>query len=160
MDGRAANGELDGARLWAGGVAAACVAALVAVVGILAARGLAGVAVLSPERQGTWGGANTVTYALSAGGVALAATALMHVLVLTTPRPRLFFGWIVALITAISIVVPLSLPVALSARLATALINLVIGFSIIVTLSNVARAALHRDADVDSDDPTQQHYSE
>lgn len=159
MDARTGNGELDGARLWAGGIAAALVAALVAIVGILAARGLVGVSVLSPESHGAWGGANTVTYAFSAAGVALAATALMHVLVLTTPRPRLFFGWIVALVTAISIVVPLSLPVALSNTVATAIINLVIGLSIIVTLTNVARAALTRDQDMDREDPTRQYYS-
>ncbi|WP_245959817.1 DUF6069 family protein [Prauserella flavalba] len=133
------NRQVKAGTLWAGGAASACVAALVAVVGILVARSLVGVAVLAPEGEGAWGGADTVTYALGSAAVAVLATALLHVLLLTTPRARLFFGWIGALVTAIGIVVPLSLSVDLGARLATALINLAIGFSIVVTLLGVAR---------------------
>lgn len=44
-----------GGRLWAGGAATAVVAALIAVVGILIARGVFGVPVLAPEGEGTWG---------------------------------------------------------------------------------------------------------
>ncbi|EHR50870.1 hypothetical protein SacmaDRAFT_2628 [Saccharomonospora marina XMU15] len=150
--------EVDSTRLWAGGAATAAVAALVAVVGILTARGLAHVAVLAPRGEGAWGGANTVTYAVSAAVVAVAATGLLHVLLLTAPRPRLFFGWIMALLTAIAIVLPLSLYVDWGSKVATALINLAIGFAIIVTLLNVGKAA-QRESDRDhSDDSTQQFY--
>jgi len=129
-------------QLWAGGAATACVAVLVAIVGILIARGLVHVAVLAPSRKGAWGGANTLTYALSSAGVALAATALLHLLLVTTPRARVFFGWIMVLLTAIAVVVPLSLSASLDARLATAIINLAIGLSIAITLSSVARVAV------------------
>lgn len=134
--------EVNARRLWAGGAASACVAALVAVVGILIARGIAHIAVLAPRGEGVWVGANTITYALGAAGVALLATAVLHVLLVTAPRPRLFYGWIMVLFTAIAIVLPLSLSYDLGARVATALINLAIGFAIVVTLEGVARAAL------------------
>jgi hypothetical protein len=141
---RPAHGKLDAARLWSGGVATAVVAALLAVVGILLSRGVLDVPVLSPKGEGVWGNANTVTYALVAAGVALAATALMQLLSVTTPRFITFFTWILMLLTAIAVVVPLSLPVEWSHKLATAGINLVIGIAITTILDGVARAAWRR----------------
>jgi Family of unknown function (DUF6069) len=139
-----ANGKLDAARLWSGGVATAIVAALIAVVGILLCRGVLDVPVLSPKGEGVWGNANTVTYALVSAGVALAATALVHLLSITTPRFSTFFTWIMLLLTAIAVIVPLSLPVAWEHKLATAVINLVIGIAITTILNGVARAAWRR----------------
>ncbi|MFI7115357.1 DUF6069 family protein [Amycolatopsis sp. NPDC049868] len=141
---------VDGGKLWAGGAATAVTAALTAIVGILIARGLVKVAVLAPSSESAWGGANTVTYALASAAVALGATALLHLLLLTTPRARLFFGWIMVLFTAIAVVMPLSLTADLDARLATAIINLAIGLAITITLSGVARAALRRMAETGS----------
>lgn len=134
-------GKLDAGRLWPGGIATAVVAALIAVVGILAARGLLDVAVLAPEGEGVWGNANTATYALVAAAVALAATGLMQLLAVTTPRFGTFFTWIMVLLTAIAVVVPLSLPVDLNSKLATGLINLVIGIAVTSILNGVARSA-------------------
>lgn len=141
--------EPDYGRLWAGGVATAVVAALVAVVGLLIARGLFGAEVLAPKGNGIWGNANTVTYALCAAAAALLATGLMHLLSLATPAPGQFFGWIMALITAIAIVLPLTLSVRLDAKIATALINLAIGGIITILVSTVATAARRRRRDRD-----------
>jgi Family of unknown function (DUF6069) len=145
MTDRAARaGQLDAGRLWPGGIATAVVAGLIAVVGILVARGLLDVAVLAPEGAGVWGNANTTTYALVAGAVALAATGLMQLLAMTTPRFATFFTWIMVLLTAIAVVVPLSLPVDLNSKLATGLINLVIGIAVTSILNGVARSAYRR----------------
>lgn len=138
------TGHLDPARLWAGGVATAVVAALIAVVGILLCRGVLDVPVLSPKGEGVWGNANTVTYALVSAGIALAATGLMQLLSVTTPRYQTFFSWIMVLLTAIAVVVPLSLQVAWEHKLATAVINLVIGIAITSILNGVARSAYRR----------------
>ncbi|MTD54903.1 DUF6069 family protein [Amycolatopsis pithecellobii] len=134
----------DPARLWAGGVATAIVAALVAIVGILIARGLAGVAILAPKGSGLWGNANTATYAIVSALVALAATGLLHLLSVATPRPATFFGWIMVLVTLIAVVLPLSLPVALDTKIATGLLNLVIGLTITSLLVTTAGSALRR----------------
>lgn len=139
-----AGSGLDAGRLWAGGLATALVAALVAVAGIVVTRGLLGVPVLAPKGDGLWGNANTATYALSAGAAALAATALLQVLALTTPRYGRFFTWIMALLTAIATTLPLALDTGLPSRAATAVINLVIGVAITTTLNAVARTAIRR----------------
>ncbi len=132
---------VDAGRLWAGGIATAVVAALIAVVGLLIARGLFGVAVLAPKGAGLWGDATTSTYAIIAALAALVATGLMHVLCLTTPTPSQFFGWIMVLITLIAVVLPLTLGVELSTKIATALINLVLGLAIASIISNMAAGA-------------------
>lgn len=134
--------RVDPARLWAGGVATAVVAALVAIVGILIARGLAGVAILAPKGSGLWGNANTATYAIVSAVVALAATALLHLLSIATPKATTFFGWIMVLVTLIAVVLPLSLAVAYETKIATGLLNLVIGLVITLLLVSVAGNAL------------------
>jgi hypothetical protein len=130
---------LDAGRLWAGGLATAVVAALIAVVGILIARGVLGLAVVAPKGDGVWGDASTATYALVAGAAALAATGLLQLLAVTTPRYGRFFGWIMGLLTAIAAVAPLGLDLDLASRVATAVINLVIGIAITSILKGIAR---------------------
>ena len=132
---------LNAGRLWSGGVATALVAALIAVVGVLVGRGLFDVAVLAPQGAGVWGDASTFWYALGAAGAALAATGLMHVLLLTTPRPMRFFGWLVALGTVAAMLAPFVSDNDLGPRLFTAGLNLVIGVAIGSLIAGTARAA-------------------
>lgn len=132
--------ELNAGRLWAGGVATAVVAALVAILGLLIARGVH-VWVLAPRRHGIWGNANTVTYAIGAAVVALAATGLMHLLSLTVPAPAAFFRWIMVLVTLLAVVLPLTLTVDLAQKVATALINLVIGLVITIVVDMMAASS-------------------
>ncbi|MFI9012089.1 DUF6069 family protein [Actinosynnema sp. NPDC053489] len=128
--------------MWAGGAATALVAGLLAVVGILVARGLLGVAVLAPKGEGAWGNANTLTYSLVSAACALAATGLVQVLLATTPSATRFFGWIMVLLTLIAVVLPLSLDVSTEAKVFTAVLNLVIGLAITLLLRGVAANAL------------------
>ncbi len=130
--------------LWAGGVATAVVAALIALVGILVARWLFTIPILAPRRDGAWGDASTGAYVLSAAGAALVATALMHLLLLTTPRPNVFFGWIVALATIIAVVFPFSTDAPLAQKAATGVLNLVLGFAIGTLIASVAGRAVRR----------------
>jgi hypothetical protein len=151
---------VDAGRLWAGGVATALVAALTAIVGLLIARGIFNVTVVEPKGQGVWGNASTVTYALVAALVALLATGLMHLLSLTVPSPGSFFAWIMVLLTAIAVVVPLTLNVTMEAKAATAAINLVIGLVITIVISSMAASArtVHRRKSMDSGPPP--HYQQ
>jgi hypothetical protein len=130
--------------LWAGGVATAVVAALVALAGILITRWLATIPILAPKADGAWGNVNTATYMLAAAGAALVATAIMHLLLLTTPRPQLFFGWIIALATLVAVVFPFSTTAPMAQKVATALVNLVLGFAIGTLISGVAARAVRR----------------
>ena len=98
--------QVNANRLWTGGVATAVVAALVAVVGVLIARGLLDVPVLAPTEEAVLGSANTARLALVAAGAALAATGLMHLLLLFIPRPWQFFTWIMSLVTLAAVLAP------------------------------------------------------
>ncbi|MFC7343879.1 DUF6069 family protein [Saccharopolyspora griseoalba] len=130
--------DASGRRLWSGGLATAVVAALTAVVGILVIRRLFGIQVLAPKEAGAWGDASTAGYALASAGLAILATALVQVLLRTTPRAISFFQWIMVLLVVIAVVLPLSLGASLDTRIATAVLNLVIGWTITAMISGIA----------------------
>ena len=136
--------KVDAGRLWAGGLATALVAALIALVGILIARWLAKVPILAPSSEGSWGNAHTGDYVLAAAGAAIVATALMHLLLLATPEPTVFFGWIIALATLAAVVFPFSTSASTSQKIATAVINLILGIAIGSLTNGVARRAVRR----------------
>jgi hypothetical protein len=78
-----------------------------------------------------------VNYALTAFVLALAATGLAHLLSVVTPRPRVFFGWIIALFTVATMVVPFALEGSRQGKICAAVINMVIGLCIASLLSAV-----------------------
>ena len=134
--------KVDAGRLWTGGLATAAVAALVAVVGVLIARGLFEVPLLAPTSEGTLGDASTAGLAGLAAGAALLATGLMHLLLLSTPRPGQFFSWIMVLATLIAAIVPLLTDAEANTKIATAAIYVAIGATIASLVSSVARSAV------------------
>jgi Family of unknown function (DUF6069) len=137
---------IDARQLWSGGAATAIVAALIALVGILVCRWLVGIPVLAPRQDGAWGDASTAGYALAAAAAALAATAIMHLLLIATPRPQMFFGWIIGLGTVIAVVFPFGTTAPLSQKAATAVINLVLGAAIGSLIHGTAARVIQRRA--------------
>lgn len=129
-------------RLWAGGLGTAVVAGLVVVVGILLVRGVLDIPVLSPSDEGTYGDANTTSYALGTIGIGVLATGLLHLLLLAMPRPMSFFNWIAVLGVAIAVLVPFTVNADTDAQLATAGINLAAGVCMIALLNTIAAAAM------------------
>jgi hypothetical protein len=129
-------------RLWAGGVGTALVVAALAVVGLLVARGLFRIPALAPHRSHRLMNVDSTYLACAAAGAALVATGLMHVLLLTTPRPLWGFSWILGLGTTVALLWPYSTGAMLSADLATSLIVLVIGLAIWQLVTNSAIASL------------------
>ncbi|WP_280255726.1 DUF6069 family protein [Nocardia wallacei] len=138
--------RVDFARLWAGGVGAAIVVALVIIVGVLLVRGVLGYGLLAPEGDGTYGNAGTTGYAIGGAVVALLATALLTVLLLFMPNPLTLFTWIVALCTAVAVLLPFTLTADHGAQFATAAINLVAGVALASVLGSAARASLDSSA--------------
>ncbi|AEV81255.1 hypothetical protein ACWT_0243 [Actinoplanes sp. SE50] len=134
---------INAGRYWASAVAAALVAALVAIAGVLIARGLFDVPVLARRSHGAWGDAHTATYATGAALATLLAAGLLHLLTLAVAEPRRFFRWIMALITLIGVITPLTLADKPGPRIATALITLAIGVTITAILDSVASATSH-----------------
>jgi hypothetical protein len=135
------GGRLDARRLWAGAVVSAVIASLVAVAGILVARGLLDVPLLAPRAEGVWGSVSTGAYALAAAVLTLAAAGIMQLLWLVVPRPTWYFGWLVGLATLIGMVAPLSLNVEFGSKVATATMDLVMGIVVSVLITSTARSA-------------------
>jgi hypothetical protein len=131
-------------QLWAGGIATAVVAALVALVGVLAARWVFSISILAPRQAGAYGDATTTGIVLGAAAGALLATGLLHLLLLTTPRPLVFFGWILGLATVVGLLVPFSTTAPLSQKIATGLVDMFIGIAIGSLLTSVARWSITR----------------
>jgi hypothetical protein len=122
--------SINAPRLWAGGVATACVAALVAYVGVLVCRDVLKVSLTRPPILLDLGWSITGDYAATAFVCALAATGLAHLLAATTPRPRVFFGWIVALATVASMIPPFASSAPMASKVSTAAVNLAVGIAI------------------------------
>lgn len=137
---------LSATRLWAGGVATAIVVALIAIAGVGIGRGIFG---LSVPVASAGAGLSSFTYVVLAVLAALAATGLMQLLIMVAPRPRIFFGWIVALATLVAVLTPFEnlftstghIPL-LSSKVATALITLCIGIAIGTLVNAVARSSV------------------
>jgi len=134
----------DSGRFWAGGVATAVVAALIALVGILICRWTLNIPILAPAGDGAWGDAHTGEYVLVAALVALVAAGLLYLLVLSTPQPVLFFRWIIGLVTLIAVVYPFSSGAPIDQKVATAIVNLVLGLAIASLLTATAARAIRR----------------
>jgi hypothetical protein len=134
----------DSGRFWAGAVATAIVAALIALVGILICRWTLNIPILAPAGDGAWGDAHTGEYVLVAALIALVAAGLLYLLVLSTPNPGLFFRWIIGLVTLIAVVYPFSSGAPLEQKAATAIVNLVVGVAIGSLLLATAGRAIRR----------------
>jgi len=125
-----ARPSVDARRLWAGGLASAVVAALIALVGVLVVRAILRIAVYAPAEAGAFGDGSTAALCLGAAGAALVATGLVHLLLIATPRPLSYFGWIVGLATVAAGVSPILTEQSLAVALAQAVIHIVIGLAI------------------------------
>lgn len=137
---------LDWKRLWAGGFATAAVAALIAWLGTLVCRALLDIEVAESAAAVEVTDTFVANYALTAAAFAIGATALAHLLVLTTPTPRAFFSWIVGLLTAGAVVLPFTRGDDLAAQVCAAVINLLIGAAIGSLLASVlSRTAFDRE---------------
>lgn len=139
--GRPPTRPIDAARLWAGGLATAVVAALIALVGVLLARAVARVALYAPAEASAFGDSSTVLLCAVAAAAALAATGLAHLLLLSTPSPLTYFSWIVGLLTLAAVVAPFLSAASFPIALAMSLIHLVIGIAIGSLVSGAAASA-------------------
>jgi hypothetical protein len=136
----------DPAQYWAGAAATAVVAALIALVGILISRWALSIPIMAPAGNGAWGNAHTAEYSLLSALVAIVAAGLLYLLMLGTPQPNTFFTWIAGLATLAAVVYPFSTSAPLDQKVATAIVDLVLGIAIISLLTMVAARAIRRPA--------------
>jgi hypothetical protein len=143
--GRSGYDDIEWGRLAGGGIAAAIVAALVPVVGLLIARGVFNVEVFVRHDDGSLVTVTSGTYALAGFVAGLLAAALMALLViLRVPSARLFFTAIVLLVTVIAVVSPFSTGVGRDSAVAAAAINAAIGLTILILLGSVTGEVVRR----------------
>ena len=128
--------QVDAGRLWGGGVATGCVAALVAVVGVLICD-ILDVRLVRPALLLDVVDRFAGDYALTAFVLALVATGVAHVTALVTPRPRMFFSWIIGLATVAGVAAPFAVGDVVESQVATACINLALGICVLSLLSGV-----------------------
>jgi Family of unknown function (DUF6069) len=136
--------RVDAGRLWAGGVATAIVAGLIALVAVLACRWLFNIPLLAPKSQGTYGDVHTTDLVLLAAAAALVATGLAHLLLLSTPRPLAFLAWIIGLGTVLAVVLALSTGAPVNQQVATSIVYVILGVAIGSLISGVAARSVRR----------------
>jgi hypothetical protein len=136
--------RLDAAQYWAGAAATAVVAALIALVGILICRWALNIPIIAPAGEGAWGNANTAVYVFLSLLVAIVAAGVLYLLVIGTSQPTTFFHWIMGLATLAAVVYPFSSGAPLKQKIATALVDLVLGIAITSLLNAVAARAIRR----------------
>ena len=132
---------LDATKLWTGGLATAAVAALVGLVGTLVIRVLFEYAPVGTAAAHAFSTTNAGLLCLFAAVAALAATGVAHLLIVSTPDPLSYLGWIIGLSTAAAVVLPLLGGVPMAAAIAIAVVNLVIGLAIGSLVIGTAMAA-------------------
>lgn len=133
-------------RLWTGGVVTALIAALLAVVGFLIVGNVLRMSILGVKPSGAVYTPTMAGYAFAGAVAALAATAMMHLLLVGTPRPLFYFGWIGALCTAILVLIPLGVhgQQGWTDVIPTAVINLIGGIAITAIVRGTAAASVTR----------------
>ncbi|MQA12712.1 MAG: hypothetical protein GEV09_00660 [Pseudonocardiaceae bacterium] len=134
--------KVDARRLWAGGAATALVAALVAFIALLIARGIIGIPVLAPDEAGVLGDATTFGLCILAATGALLATGLMNLLLLAVPQSRTFFAAIAGLVTLAFALQPFMTGADLDTQIATAVVYLITGAVIIGLIGSVTDYAM------------------
>ena len=98
----------------------------------------------APGRDGVAGVADAGSVVVRGPVPALAGvlTALLHVLLLGTPRPFTFFAWITGLADVVAAAAPFTQPAPLASKIFTAIINIAVGVAVISLLSGVGRVAI------------------
>jgi uncharacterized membrane protein len=135
--------QIDVTRLWVGGLLAGVVAAGVAIVGLLIARGIFDIRVFVPGRDNALFTPSSWWYAGAALMAGVLATGLLYLLLVArAPAPFAFFSWILGLAIAIAVIVPFTTNAELESQVATAAINLAIGITLMSILQTVGRSAV------------------
>lgn len=132
----------DTGRLWAGGVATALVAAGVALIGVMVLHRVLDAPILSPGGLRQAADYAMVAFPVAAAVITLLATGLLHLLMATTPRASLFFGWIAALIMALVVLQVFLHDTEMLTKVETAAYYLLMGIAITTSLIGVSRSAV------------------
>ena len=119
---------VDAGRFWAGVVATALVTALIGLVGVLIVDQILDIELVVRDLVGT--GSTGAAFVIGGVLASIAAGGLLQLLVMSTPKPRAFFGWIMFLATLTAALLPLTWTDVLESAIASGLVNALIGIAI------------------------------
>ena len=139
--------SVDAGRYWAGVAATALVAALIGVVGVVIVDRILQIDLVVQDPFGT--GSSGAAYVIGGVVAAVLAGGILHLLVVTTPKPRAFFGWIMFLATLTVALLPLAWTDVLESSIASGVINALMGIAIWSLLLGVLSRTLRPGALVD-----------
>ncbi|MGO1317960.1 MAG: hypothetical protein ACTMIR_13120 [Cellulomonadaceae bacterium] len=128
---------LEPGRFIAGAAATALVAALVGMVGVVVFERIFSFRLVPPPDVLS-SGSHQTAFAVGGALLAILAAVVLAVLVLAAPRPRLFFGWIMGLVTTVITVLPFAWTSTLTSAAFTGVVNLLIGVAVWTLLAGVA----------------------
>jgi hypothetical protein len=129
-------------RYWGGAFATTVVAALIGLTAWFVVERVAG----QELRNSPFGDDGAASWAVAGALFALAAAALLHLLVLATPRPASFFGWVVALVTVVLAAWPFTGRDVTVGTILTAVVWVVLGAAVWSLLTGVLSRTLVRRA--------------
>ncbi|WP_100422476.1 DUF6069 family protein [Sediminihabitans luteus] len=124
-------------RFLGGALATAIVAALAGLVGVIVLEDVVGLDLVPPPDAFATG-SHGAAFAVAGALLAFLAAGVLVLLIVSTPRPRLFFGWLMALTTVVVTVLPFSWTDDVGAAIASAAVNLLIGSAVWSLLTGVA----------------------
>ncbi len=128
---------VEAGRFWAGIYRILLGAALIGLLGVIIFERIFDITLVPPpDLFGT--GSRQAAWAIDGAILALLAAGVLHLLILSTPRPRAFFGWIMALVVVVIAVLPFAWSSDTTAAALSGLINLLIGVAVWSLLAGVA----------------------
>lgn len=137
---------LEVGRYWAGALATMLVAALIGLAASFILEEVLGLDV-QPQADLLGTGSDTMAWVVAGALFALVAALVLWLLVLSTPRPRSFFGWVVALATVILAAVPFAGRADLVPAILAAVVWIIIGSAVYSLLTGtLSRTVVQRTA--------------
>jgi hypothetical protein len=117
---------IDQIRFWVGAGLTAAIAAMSALVGLLLIRSVLDIPVLVSSSHPL----DVTAYALVTAAIVIGASALYNLMLHVAPHPTTYYGALAAVGTALAVLLPFTVPVAIVSQAALAALNLLIGLVI------------------------------
>jgi hypothetical protein len=120
---------LEVGRFWAGALATMLVAALIGLAAVFILEEVFNLEI-QPQADVFGTGSDMMAWVVAGALFALLAAIVLYLLVMSTPRPRAFFGWVVALATVILAAIPFAGEFELVPAILAAIVWIVIGSAV------------------------------
>ncbi len=129
--------RVDQSRYWVGAALTAVVTAIAGVIGMIIAHDIVHVPVLFGSGA-TQIPVHTAAYGLFVAVIVFAAAALYNGLLHICPRPTTYYSWLIAMLTALTVLLPFTSTAALNSQIAFGAMNLMVGLIVLLLVPMAA----------------------